>query len=353
MMRTMKAAVLHAPGDLRYEEVEIPQISNDEVLIKVFACGICGSDIPRILTTGTYHFPTIPGHEIGGIVYKVGANVDKSLIGKRVAVIPLIPCRSCKLCEVGEFAQCEHYGFLGSRNDGGFAEYVKVPVSNIVIVPEEVDEESVALLEPISVALHAIKNCGVNYGDNVVVYGLGAIGIFIAQWAKAFGASHVFAIDVDQKKVEIAKQVGLVDAMCTEDTNIEASVLEKTDGIGADIVFEASGGGEPVFTQAVAIIRTFGNLGLVGRPMRDITIASKTYEKILRSQITIKGTWSFEFKKFPRHAWEQGLKALKDKQILTKPLITHRFPLSKTFDAVKIMAGKTEFVHKILIEPHL
>ena len=117
--------------------------------------------------------------------------------------------------------------FLGSRNDGGFAEYVKVSESNLLFVPENVDEEAVAFLEPISVALHVVQNCRVNYGDSVAVFGLGAIGIFVAQWAKAFGAKHVFAIDLDEKKVEIAKSMGLVDALCIGKDDIDAIVKEK------------------------------------------------------------------------------------------------------------------------------
>ena len=147
----------------------IPELREKDVLVKVSACGVCGSDIPRVLETGTYHFPTIPGHEFGGTIAEAGSGVSKELCGKRVAVIPLIPCKTCKSCETGQYAQCEHYDFLGSRNDGGFAEYVKVPESNLLFVPENVDEEAVAFLEPISVALHVVQNCRVNYGDSVAL----------------------------------------------------------------------------------------------------------------------------------------------------------------------------------------
>lgn len=172
----MKAAVLHGINDLRIEEVEIPRLDEHDVLVRVSACGVCGSDLPRILTQGTYHFPTIPGHEFGGEVVAIGSCVKQNLLHKNVAVIPLIPCRTCKSCEVGDFAQCENYDFLGSRSDGGFAEYVKVPEENLVIMPDQVKPETAAFLEPISVALHVVSNTGVNFGDDVVVFGLGAIG---------------------------------------------------------------------------------------------------------------------------------------------------------------------------------
>ncbi|MEI7615762.1 MAG: galactitol-1-phosphate 5-dehydrogenase [Actinomycetota bacterium] len=349
MSKKMKAAVLHSPGDLRIESVEIPSLGPDDVLVKVSASGICGSDIPRVLTQGTYHFPTIPGHEFGGSVVEVGNNVNKTEIGQRVAVIPLIPCRTCKFCEIGMFAQCEKYGFLGSRDDGGFAEYVKVPIGNIVHVPQEVNDEAAAMLEPISVGLHLIQNVGVNYGDNVLVFGLGAIGNFIAQWAKAFGAKHVFAVDVIPEKIKIAKQVGLEDSVVGS-PDFESMIMEKTDGIGADVAIEAAGS-TIAFSQAIALLRSEGRLGLVGRPVGGMTIEDKTYEKILRGQISIKGTWSFEFKRFPHHAWVTSIEAIKCKNIITEPLITHRFPIEKTFEAIKMMNEKTEFISKILIKP--
>ena len=352
MEGTMKAAVLHGVGDLVCEQVPIPELREKDVLVKVSACGVCGSDIPRVLETGTYHFPTIPGHEFGGTIAEAGSGVSKELCGKRVAVIPLIPCKTCKSCETGQYAQCEHYDFLGSRNDGGFAEYVKVPESNLLFVPENVDEEAVAFLEPISVALHVVQNCRVNYGDSVAVFGLGAIGIFVAQWAKAFGAKHVFAIDLDEKKVEIAKYMGLVDALCIGKDDIDAIVKEKTNGTGIDRAFEASGAGA-AFKQAISLLRMEGTLGLVGRPVHSLEIENQTFEKILRFQITIKGTWSFEFKEFPHHAWKQSLDAINAGVIKTEPFISHRIPLEDTLKAVKLMKDKSEFFYKILIKPEM
>lgn len=352
MKGKMKAAVLCGINDLQYKEVDIPTLGENDVLVKVKACGVCGSDIPRILTQGTYHFPTIPGHEFGGEVVELGSRVEADLLHKRVAVIPLIPCRTCKSCEVGDFAQCEHYDFLGSRSDGGFAEYVKVPKDNLVIVPDNVSEEATAFLEPISVALHVVSNNHVQVGDDVAVFGLGAIGIFVAQWAKAFGASHVFAIDLDPKKVEIAKNMGLCDAICAPFEEVTKVIAEKTNGNGCDVVFEASGAAI-VFNQAMSLLKQNGRFGPVGRPTGALQVENQTYETILRKQITIKGTWSFEFKRFPHNAWDIALQALSNGTIQTKPIISHRLPLSKTNDAVRIMADHKEFFYKILMEPEM
>nr|WP_245193780.1 zinc-binding dehydrogenase [Anaerostipes hadrus] len=222
----------------------------------------------------------------------------------------------------------------------------------MLFVPENVDEEAVAFLEPISVALHVVQNCRVNYGDSVAVFGLGAIGIFVAQWAKAFGAKHVFAIDLDEKKVEIAKSMGLVDALCIGKDDIDAIVKEKTNGTGIDRAFEASGAGA-AFKQAISLLRMEGTLGLIGRPVHSLEIENQIFEKILRFQITIKGTWSFEFKEFPHHAWKQSLDAINAGVIKTEPFISHRIPLEDTLKAVKLMKDKSEFFYKILIKPEM
>ena len=350
MVKKMKAAVLHAPGDLRIEEVPIPSLGLDDLLVKVSACGICGSDVPRILTEGTYHFPTIPGHEFSGTVVKSDSKKRDTLIGQKVAVIPLIPCRKCKFCEIGKFAQCEKYGFLGSRDDGGFAEYVKVPYKNIVRLPEEVSLEEGAMIEPVSVALHAVKNMGISWGDEVAVFGLGAIGNFIAQWAKAYGARHIFAIDIVKEKIKIANEVGLIDSINGKDDNWQDIILEKTEGKGVDVSIEASGSNRAL-SDSINLLRMEGKLGLVGRQANGAKIDDALYEKILRAQILIKGTWSFEFTDFPHNAWTQSIEAIRKNNIAIKPLISHRLTIYETFKAVKMLKNRGENISKILIKP--
>lgn len=352
MKGKMKAAVLCGIDDLQIKEIDIPELWADDVLVKVKACGVCGSDIPRVLTQGTYHFPTIPGHEFGGEVVEIGSAVSEDLLHKNVAVIPLIPCRTCTSCEVGDFAQCENYDFLGSRSDGGFAEYVKVPKDNVVIMPHTLSAEAAAFLEPISVALHVVSNNEVHVGDDVAVFGLGAIGIFVAQWAKAFGAQHVFAIDLDPEKVKIAQSIGLSDAICAPFEEVQKMIMEKTNGHGCDVVFEASGAGI-VFNQAMKLLKQNGRFGPVGRPAGSLLIENETYEAILRKQICIKGTWSFEFKRFPHNAWDIALQALANGTIVIDPIISHRLSLDKTYEAIRIMADHREFFYKILIEPEI
>lgn len=347
----MKAAVLEAVGKIEVKDVPIPVISDHEVLVKIESCGICGSDIPRVLETGTYHFPTIPGHEFAGIVCELGNDVSKELLGKRVAVNPLIPCHSCSMCEVGRYAECIQYDFLGSRSDGGFAQYVKAPASNVYICPEEVDADMACMVEPITVALHVIQNCRVSFGDTVAVFGLGAIGMFVAQWAKAFGAAKVYAIDIDRRKVEIARSFGLEGISATETPTLEHILSEQREGV--DLVIEASGA--PIsFITGLRCLRSSGVMGMVGRYTKPLLLEPATVEQILRKQLTIKGTWSFESVEFPHHAWKTSIEALEKGIIKTSSLISHILPLESTFHGIQdLLANKDKNVFKVIVKPQM
>ena len=182
----MKACVLYGIGDLRYEDVENPRPYPGQVLVRVDACGVCGSDIPRVFQKGTYRFPTIPGHEFSGTVLQCGEGVDARWVGKQVVVFPLIPCRKCVSCQAARYALCEDYGYLGSRSDGAFAEYVVAPEWNLTPVPPGVSQEAAALTEPAAVAVHALRRAGVDAGDAVMI-SHGPVGLMLGQWARAMG----------------------------------------------------------------------------------------------------------------------------------------------------------------------
>ena len=131
----MKALRLHGINDLRVEDIPAPKPAADEVLLKVLAAGICGSDLPRVFSKGAYHYPIILGHEFAGEITEAGEGVDPSLVGKMAAVFPLLPCFTCKACKEGHYASCANYDYYGSRRDGAFAEYIAVKVWNLVLVP--------------------------------------------------------------------------------------------------------------------------------------------------------------------------------------------------------------------------
>ena len=188
----MKALTLHKLGDLRIDETAVPHPGENEALVAVRAAGICGSDIPRTYKTGAYFYPLIPGHEFSGIVESIGAGVDSRWRGKRVGVFPLIPCRTCMPCRKKQYEMCRHYSYLGSRRNGGFAEYVAVPSDNLIELAEDISYEQAAMMEPMAVAVHAIRKagigtsaCGTGKKDTILriaVCGLGTSGMLLVQF---------------------------------------------------------------------------------------------------------------------------------------------------------------------------
>ena len=196
----MKAYVLEGIGQLVYKDVQIPQLGADEVLVEVMNAGICGSDIPRIFKTGTYHFPTVPGHEFAGIVRQAASKNNNYLIGKRVGVFPLMPCMKCEQCKKKAYEMCQSYNYLGSRTDGGFAEYAAVPAWNLIELPPKVSFEDAAMLEPAGVALHAIRQADMGEVGSAAVYGCGTIGTLVIQWLNAMGVKNLYAIGTREEQ---------------------------------------------------------------------------------------------------------------------------------------------------------
>ena len=168
----MRALNLQGVGDLRYEEVPRPERKPGEVLLKIKAVGICGSDIPRVFIKGTYHFPTIIGHEVAGEIVEAE---DSELVGKGASVFPLLPCGKCSACQEEQYARCSDYDYYGSRRDGAMAEYIAVKQENLCLLPKEVTYEEAAMSEPATVALHAFHKSGVGQGETLLIYGIGAI----------------------------------------------------------------------------------------------------------------------------------------------------------------------------------
>jgi L-iditol 2-dehydrogenase len=341
-MKTMKALNLHAVGDLRYEDVPMPVRQPGEVLLKIHACGICGSDIPRIFQHGTYHFPTIVGHEFSGEI--VDAD-NPEMIGRRAAVFPLIPCRKCSSCEVGEYAQCSDYDYYGSRRDGAYAQYIAVKEWNLIFFPDTLSYEEAAMLEPAAVALHAIGQGDLKPGATVGIFGAGPIGIMLAMWARISGASKVILCDIDQTKVDFAKTQGF-DAVNSRETDPIQYIKDATDGRGADLCIEGAGVSQ-TFEQALTAVKRFGNVVLMGNPMGEMHLTQKGYWEILRKQLTVRGTWNSNYN-HAHNDWHTAIKAIASGTLNVKPLISHRFDLDEADKAFDIIRNHKEFFNKVM-----
>ncbi len=343
----MKAAVLHGPGDLRYEETKTPRIGENDVLVKVRACGICGSDIPRVMEKGkSYFYPLIPGHEFSGEAVNLGKKTRGVKIGDRATVIPIVPCRRCEECRKKSYFHCRKYGYLGSRSNGGFAEYVRVPAVNVVKLPPKITFEQAAFTEPLTVAFHVLNRVDLKKGESIAVFGLGAIGNLIGQLAVHLGAGSVFGIDVDKQKIRIAEQSGLKSPINGKEKDAVEEILKRGKGKGVDIAIEASGS-VSALEQAIRSVKKLGRIGLVGRAEKEIVIPWPTFVSVLRKEISLFGVWGFE----PIESWKKCLRIMAEGGIKTEPLITHRIGLAETGDAINKMYQRKGFFNKVLIIP--
>ncbi|MFQ6131923.1 MAG: galactitol-1-phosphate 5-dehydrogenase [Armatimonadota bacterium] len=345
-MSSMEAAVLHAPGDLRIEAAPRPDIAPSQVLVKVAACGVCGSDVPRITRDGTYSFPLIPGHEFAGVVEEVGTEVDRWRPRDRVAVFPLLPCGKCVPCRGREYEMCDQYGYLGSRQNGGFAEYVAAPAWNLAKVPDNVPLLHAALTEPTSVGLHALRRC-FRRADTVAIFGAGPIGTIVAQWARHLGADRVFLADIQPEKLSLAAQVSEEDLVNASESPAEDQIMEATDGRGVDLAVEAAGVAAAL-ADCLEVARKGGRVLIIGNPAGDVTLEQGVFWKVLRKQLTIHGTWNSSFG-HEGDDWQTSLAAMAGGALCLDPLITHRFPLSGLPDAIAMMAAGSELHSKVMI----
>lgn len=328
--KTMMAANLHAVGDLRYEEVPMPERKEGEVLLRVMAAGICGSDLPRVFEKGTYHFPTIPGHEFAGQIVEAD---DPALVGKKAAVFPLLQCGKCEFCQVGEYVKCVDYDYYGSRRDGAFAEYLAVKKENLVLLSDDLSYEVAAMCEPGAVARAAIRRLAVELGDLCVIYGAGPIGLIAAQWARLAGARCVRIVDISEEKIAFAKKFGF------------EPYDPETDG-PADCALEGTGA-SAALNNAIKALKPNGRIVLMGNPMRDMTIQQSVYSQLLRKEIVLRGTWNSSYNDRVND-WKATAEAMASGQVEYEGLITHRYALSQCNEAFNMMYERKTFYTKVM-----
>ena len=345
----MTAWILNNINDLQLKNVPIPAITEHEALIHVQAAGICGSDIPRIYKTGAHCHPLIVGHEFSGIVEAVGNTANKNWIGKRVGIFPLIPCKQCISCQKHQYELCRNYSYLGSRTNGGFAEYAAVPVENLIELPENVSYAEAAMLEPMAVAVHAIRRLNIHPTDTVAVCGLGTIGLFITMFLQEAGLKNIFAIGNKEFQKQKISEFGIPKQHYCDSTAQSADIwiMEQTTGVGVNVFIECVGKNE-TYTQAINTAAPNGSIILVGNPYSNMELDKNTYWKLLRSQLTVKGTWNSSFTHTPDDDWHYVLDRLSHKKIAPATVISHTFPLEELEQGLQIMRDKTEDYGKIM-----
>ncbi|MCX7709213.1 MAG: galactitol-1-phosphate 5-dehydrogenase [Clostridia bacterium] len=348
MSKLMEAAVLYAPADLRVEKIPVPtNIGAGEVLVKVRAVGICGSDLDRVMKSGTYKFPTIPGHEFCGEIAEVGADIKEFKKGDRVAVAPMLPCMTCEFCQQGNYGQCDDYNFLGSRTDGGFAEYVKAPVKNLIRMPDSVSFLEGATIEPAAVTLHGIKKVGINVGDSVAVLGCGAIGLFAIQFAKIMGATKVIAVDIAPDKLDLAKEIGADICVNALNNDVVQVIKELTGGKGVNVAVETAGV-SLTQEQCLRVAKKQGRVLYLGTAHKDVIIPPKSFECIVRNELTIVGAWNSYSAPFPGVEWFATLDFIQSGSLKIKPLITHTLALKDAPQVFKDLVERKYPFNKVI-----
>lgn len=342
----MKALVLEDIGKIEYKDIPTPKPGKGEVLLKIKNCGICSSDRERIFKNGTHSFPMVPGHEFAGEIVGLGQGANPELLGKRAGVFPLLPCRQCGPCRSERYAQCEHYSYFGSSQNGGYAEYISVPVFNINLVPDDLDYRAAAMCEPAAVALHALRRGKMKKGDVVAIVGTGTIGILAAKIARILGAYKVIIIGRSRDKIKNASQYSdhVVNAAIWDP---EEAIHEFTEGDMADVVLECAGNADAVLTS-LRIVARGGNIVIVGDPVEDVDIKKDVFWKILRGELNIRGAWNSSYSSTVND-WKSVIAMMADGSLDPTDLITHVYTLEQGAEAFDMLRSK-ELYTKIMFE---
>lgn len=323
------------PG-IEVKDIPIPKINDDEVLIKVKASAICGSDLGIYHYTPAYNkmkLPVVMGHEFAGQITKLGKNVKDYKTGDRVLSESVKACKTCQYCLEGRSNLCDSSTLFGIHTDGGFAEYIAVPYKLLHPIPDSMTYEQASLVEPLSNTLHFVKDITpIKIGDLAIVQGCGPIGLFSAQLLRLAGAKVLMTgISQDKVRFQIARKLGF-EIINVEDVDLVQHVRDITGGKGADIGFVAVGA-PSAMRQATEYVKKRGQVTVVGIFGKEVAL-DMTW--IVRNEIVIKGAYDAKPVNFP-----QSIQLITDGLINVKDLLTHRFRLEDAEEAFNVALNKT------------
>jgi L-iditol 2-dehydrogenase len=347
----MIAARLHGPLDLRIDKVPHPGSPGPgQVLLRVAVTGLCGSDLHSLadarIGDTRIQSPLILGHEFSGVVEEYGPDSLDGFFqpitpGTRVAVDPAQPCGQCELCREGHPNLCRRLHFCGSYPDGGsLCQWIHMPALSCFPVPETMDDDSAALLEPLGVALHAVDLAHIHVARSVAILGAGPIGLLILQVAKLAGADPVFISDKFPWRLDLAQKYGGIPFNC-ETEDVSGSILDQTGGFGADVVIEAAWGGDSV-AQAAEVARPGARVVLVGIPSDD-RLAMK-HATARRKGLTLV------MSRRMKHAYPRAIRLVQRGLVDVLGLISHRFPLNQAAEAFQLNTEYRDSVIKVIID---
>lgn len=345
----MKAGVLFAKNDIRYTDWPDFEPAAGMLKVKVRMCGICGSDLPRVLGDAAHFYPVVLGHEFSGEVVTVGEGVDSFQVGDRVAGAPLLPCLQCADCQQGNYALCKNYSFIGSRQQGAFAEYVQIPARNAIRFDDSVSFIQGALFEPATVAIHGLLQADFHGATDVAILGGGNIGILAMQWAMILGTRTVTVCDIDADRLALARQLGATWTIDTTQPDALAKSRELTNGQGYSHVFETAG--QPATIKlAYQLTANKGTLCCIGTPSRPVEFDPELWELMNRREFWVTGSWMSYSAPFPGREWSLtahyfGTGALK----LADSMIFKIYPLAQIAEAFDLYRIPGAVKGKILL----
>lgn len=341
MPKTRPMAIITAPGVIEFQDRLLPAPGPDDVQIRVKAVSICGSDLH--LFKGAHPAAPLPvpaGHEIAGEVETVGGNVRKVKPGDRVAIEPVVVCGACYFCLRGEYSLCETISFQYRQGQGGFTPQFIAHEKWVHLLPDNISYDEGALVEPLSVALHAVKKSHLTVGESSAIFGAGAIGLLLLMLIKTTGGGDVFIVDVQNHRLQKALEFGAAAAFNNLEVNSVEQIIQRTNGLGVERAFEAVGINLTA-VQALQSLKKGGVavlLGIFEKP--EISLPANLF---VQKEISLTGSQGY--------CWDfQGaLKLLDDQRINLKPLITHKVPLSRVQDAFDLVMDPKQEAIKVVV----
>lgn len=345
----MKAAVLWANENIRYQDYEEPQVKPGFVKIKVKASGICGSDLPRVLHNGAHFYPIVLGHEFSGDVVETGAGVKQVHVGDKVSGAPLIPCMKCDDCQKGNFSLCKHYSFIGSREQGSNADYVVIPEQNAVVFDKRISYEQGAMFEPSTVALHGIFQNDYHGGEYVAILGGGTIGMFTMQWAKIFGSKKVVVFDISEERLALARRLGADEVVNTTEEAFMEKAMAITEEKGYGFVFETAGQ-IPTMRMAFELAANKANVCFIGTPHNEVLFTPEMWENMNRKEFHLTGSWMSYSAPYPGKEWKLTAHYLASGQLLIDPeFIYKKVPMAQAQEAFQMFKTPGLVKGKVLL----
>ncbi|MCZ6775792.1 MAG: L-idonate 5-dehydrogenase [Ignavibacteria bacterium] len=343
----MISYVLYGKEDLRPERRTVPEVKPGQVLIKVRRMGICGSDVHYFIHGYCGVFipkrPFILGHEFAGEVAETGAGVKGVSVCDRVAVDPSYPCSICRFCRTGRYNLCDNMKYLGSAStdphvDGAFCEYIAMPAANCYVLPDKIDYGEAALLEPLSVATHAVMRAGSVSGKSVLIAGGGTIGQLVLLVVRAFGSAHIVLSDIREAPRKLALNQGADHVLDATTDSMKGQALGIVED-GFDIIFEVSGS-PAALGQAIDLVRRAGTIIQVGTLPSEVELPANM---IMVKELNILGSFRFA------NVFSTAINLIASGRINLRPLITHTFPFGNFLSAMNLACGKENII-KVQVE---